>query len=122
MMLASLPWVGSPALVPLDMTIDRDHLARMTLDEPALAREVLTLFDTQADLCLAELAGHLADPPRIAHRLKGAARGVGAFAVAEAAEEVERARGPAALQQAVAGLAEAVRQTRREIAEILDLS
>ena len=32
--------------------IDQDHLARMTLGELSLQREVLALFDRQADLLL----------------------------------------------------------------------
>lgn len=121
-LLATLPWACAPTLVPLEMTIDRDHLARMTLDEPDLAREVLELFAAQAERSLGQLREPQADVATIAHRLKGAARGVGAFAVAEAADEVELARGTDARAQALAALAEAVRQTGLEIAEILDLS
>lgn len=121
-LLAALPFVGSPPLVPLEMTIDRDHLAQMTLGEDELAREVLTLFDAQADQTLAELRDPEADTSRLAHRLRGAARGVGAFAVAEAADELERARGRSGRAEALRILSEAIRQTRLEIAEILRLS
>jgi len=121
MLLADLPFVGSPALVPLEMTIDRDHLARMTLDEPDLAREVLGLFDAQALRALAELRQPGADRTAIAHRVKGAARGVGAFQVAEAAEALELARGTAQAGEALAALEQAIGETQAEIVEILKL-
>ena len=71
--------------------INLAHLDRMTHGDRALAREVLRLFDFQAERLLAALA--LADNAKArveaAHTLKGAARGVGAFAVARIAEDVE---------------------------------
>lgn len=121
-----LAWVASPSLVPLDMTIDRDHLARMTLHEAALEREVLVLFDHQAEEISERLrlvaAGDPADAAGIAHRIKGAARGIGAFEVAAAAETLERASGAAQIVDAVNELCAAIALTRLEIAEILSLS
>ena len=121
-----LAFVASPSLVPLDMTIDRDHLARMTLNEAALEREVLALFDHQAEDIHERLRqmieGQAADAGEMAHRSKGAARGIGAFEVAAAAETLEQASSPAAIHEAAQGLRDAIRLTRLEIAEILSLS
>ena len=71
--------------------IDLDHLARQTLGDSALEREVLALFTAQARL----LAGRIGEAAteeerRMIHTMKGAASGVGAFAVAEGAARIER--------------------------------
>ena len=72
--------------------IDVDHLARMTLDDRAVEREVLQLFDRQSALLLARLPN---EPPEVvatlAHTLTGSARGIGAWQVAAAAEALEQA-------------------------------
>ncbi|MDO8534012.1 MAG: Hpt domain-containing protein [Xanthobacteraceae bacterium] len=72
---------------------DLAHLEQATNGDRALAREVLQLFDRQAEKLLTEIAT-AADPRRrseAAHTLKGAARGVGAFVLANAAEAIETA-------------------------------
>jgi HPt (histidine-containing phosphotransfer) domain-containing protein len=84
----------------------------MTDGDRALAREVLRLFEAQAERQLAaiEAAGDAKARVQAAHTLKGAARGVGAFAVAAAAEEIEAAdmgSGTAALARLRARVAEA---------------
>jgi HPt (histidine-containing phosphotransfer) domain-containing protein len=79
-----------PMPAPAEAVIDFEHLARMTLGEPSLEAEVLTLFDRQADILLARMQD--APPAAVAafaHTLKGSARGIGAWRVAEAAEAVE---------------------------------
>ena len=72
--------------------IDLAHLDRMTFGEENLAREVLQLFDRQANTLLAHIkrAGP-SSAARLAHTLKGSARGIGAWKVAAAAEEYELA-------------------------------
>lgn len=71
--------------------IDLVHLARQTLGDRALEREVLDLFVLQARSVLDQLA--LARDQRqrmeLAHTLKGSARSVGAWRVAGAAEICE---------------------------------
>lgn len=83
-------WVASPPLVPEGPAIDFEHLARMTLGERDVEREVLELFRQQ----LIDLLGRLEKLPRegvsLAHTLKGSARGVGAFAVGDSADRLER--------------------------------
>jgi HPt (histidine-containing phosphotransfer) domain-containing protein len=73
--------------------IDRDHLARYTLGDVALEREVLGLFVDQIPETLGQLDGAGDDEERVraAHTLKGSARAVGAKRLAEVAEEVEKA-------------------------------
>lgn len=72
--------------------IDEDHLARMTLGDEILEREVLEIFARQTTLILARIAG--LDGARLAaaaHTLKGSASGLGAWRLAKAAERVEQA-------------------------------
>jgi HPt (histidine-containing phosphotransfer) domain-containing protein len=102
-----------------DPAIDRAHLFRMTLGDRALEREVLVLFDRQIEM----LIGRMREPDpsglaELAHTLKGAALGVGAWPMARAAEAVEAAP-PAQLASAVAALAAAAGETRGAIAGIL---
>ena len=86
--------VEAPALAPLDQAgapaIDIVHLARMTGGDRNLEREVLELFAMQARMLLARMREQ--PPPAVgalAHVLNGSARGIGAWAVAEAAEALE---------------------------------
>lgn len=84
--------VIAPPLSPVERPIDLGHLARMTLGERELEREVLRLFDRQADMLLVKMRE--AAPAAVAayaHTLKGSARGIGAWAVARAAGDVESA-------------------------------
>ena len=88
--------------------IDDAHLARMTLGDQALEREVLEIFLRQATLMIERIEG--AEPglaAAAAHTLTGSARGVGAWRVAQAAERLEQAAGhasEAALDEAVDAL------------------
>ncbi|MCC6888567.1 MAG: Hpt domain-containing protein [Hyphomicrobiales bacterium] len=116
----------APPLAPGVASIDREHLARMTDGERDLEREVLKLYATQATILLERiLSGAL--PARavaaLAHTLSGSSRGIGAWAVAEAAAALEadeaQGRDPAA---AVARLHAAVRCAQREIAELVRAS
>jgi HPt (histidine-containing phosphotransfer) domain-containing protein len=74
--------------------IDLEHLAKYTGGEKGLNGEILRLFDGQITSMVAELNDLLAsrDSKRwreIAHTIKGAARGVGAFEMGEAAAKAE---------------------------------
>ena len=81
----------SPPLVPDDGPIDIEHLQRMTLGDASLEREVLAMFSAQAASLICTLATFPADAPALAHTLKGSARAIGAFAVADAAADLETA-------------------------------
>jgi hypothetical protein len=81
----------APFAHPTDRVIDLAHLARMTGGDHDLEREVLRLFAMQCDALLGRMRG--ATSPivgALAHTLNGSARGIGAWAVTEAAEAVER--------------------------------
>lgn len=95
--------------------IDRAHLTRMTFGEAALERELLELFDRQAELLVARIAQGDSSAAVLAHTLKGSALGVGASEVAAAAAATEQA--PTAERRAA--LAAAVARARAEIAGIL---
>jgi HPt (histidine-containing phosphotransfer) domain-containing protein len=97
---------------------DLVHLSRQTMGDRELEHEVLSLFQRQASHIGGKLAtlesgadhGARAD---LAHKLKGSARAVGAFAVARAAENYEHS--------ARAGLLRAMdsRQLQEALAEAL---
>jgi len=101
-------------------TIDEDHLGRMTLGDRSLEREVLAIFARQTAVMLERMAG--AKPSlaaAAAHTLKGSARGVGAWRVAQAAERLEEAAAApgdeAAVHLAVAELQAACLEVRTVI-------
>jgi HPt (histidine-containing phosphotransfer) domain-containing protein len=87
--LERIDWMPSPPLVPDDGPIDIEHLARMTLGDARLEREVLAMFSAQAVSLIAALATMTAEAGMLAHTLKGSARAIGAFRVADAAEHLE---------------------------------
>ncbi|PYE89961.1 Hpt domain-containing protein [Phyllobacterium leguminum] len=70
--------------------IDLVHLARQTLGDRALEAEVLSLFSRQAGSIASRIGqGMGKERGLLAHSLKGSARSIGAFRVAELAERVE---------------------------------
>jgi HPt (histidine-containing phosphotransfer) domain-containing protein len=74
--------------------VDLAHLARYTGGDAALNAEVLRLFDSQVNDMVARLNAILAARDQkswkeVTHTLKGAARGIGAFAFADAAAAAE---------------------------------
>ncbi|MGI9481535.1 MAG: Hpt domain-containing protein [Hyphomicrobiales bacterium] len=75
------------ASAPIDMA----HLDHYTAGDRTLAREVLWLFQEQSATYCAELrcANAQEEWQRLAHTLKGSARGVGAWAVVSAAQTAE---------------------------------
>ena len=118
---AVVDFMSAPPLAPADRPIDVTHLARMTLGDASLEREVLQLFDRQADMLLARM--RKAAPPAAAahaHTLKGSSRGIGAWGVASAAEAVERAgTRHADVEAAIGRLGIAIDEARAVIAELL---
>ncbi|MEY9186147.1 HPt (histidine-containing phosphotransfer) domain-containing protein [Bradyrhizobium sp. USDA 326] len=110
----------SPPLAPIDSPLDLDHLSRMTLGDTELEQEVLAMFGEQAGRLLAAMAARPAEAGALAHKLKGSARGIGAFAVADAAASLESAiRAGHGRSHAFAALKEAVTEARAAIAAIL---
>ena len=105
-----------------DVAIDRGHLTRMTFGDRSLEREVLALFDRQAELLIARMRG--GEPSAVAtlaHTLKGSAAGIGASRVAQTAGAAEIAAGLSAAEcsQAIDRLAASVDEARVLIAEFL---
>jgi HPt (histidine-containing phosphotransfer) domain-containing protein len=121
--LERIAWMPSPPLVPDDGPINMEHLQRMTLGDASLEHEVLAMFSAQAVRFIGTLATLPADASALAHTLKGSARTIGAFQVADAAECLEAVMqngdDPA---QALADLNDAVAQARTAIDAILDRS
>lgn len=120
---AGLRTVLAPPIVPAQRPIDLVHLSRMTLDDRALEREVLALFDRQMLMMMERIGTSTPDvAAAAAHTLKGSATGIGAWQVASAAAAVETAAkdgDKSAWQQRIAGLDEAVRDARCGISELL---
>src|SRR5260370_17437330 len=89
--LERIDWMPSPPLAPDDGPIDFEHLKRMTLGDAGLEQEVLAMFSAQSAKLIATLATAPADAGALAHTLKGSARAIGAFGVADAAARLEAA-------------------------------
>jgi HPt (histidine-containing phosphotransfer) domain-containing protein len=112
----------APALAPDDRPIDLVHLARMTMGDRSLEREVLQLFERQSALLIARMrTAAPAGIATLAHTLKGSARGIGAWRVARAAEALELAAsaGSAAIAEALDQLGAAADEARTVIRELL---
>jgi HPt (histidine-containing phosphotransfer) domain-containing protein len=74
--------------------VDLVHLARYTGGDAALNAEILQMFATQSADLVKQLASFLNEKDaknwrHVTHTVKGAARGVGAFALADAAADAE---------------------------------
>jgi HPt (histidine-containing phosphotransfer) domain-containing protein len=87
--LEQVEWMPSPPLAPDDGPIDFEHLKRMTLDDAGLEQEVLAMFAAQSAKLMATLAAVPADAAALAHTLRGSARSIGAYGVADAAARLE---------------------------------
>jgi HPt (histidine-containing phosphotransfer) domain-containing protein len=115
-----IEWMPSPPLAPDDGPIDLAHLARMTLGDAGLERQVLVMFAGQAAGLVGKLALLPAEAGALAHMLSGSARAVGAFRVAECAEALEvaikRGENPA---KSLAELKAAVKDARAAIDTML---
>jgi HPt (histidine-containing phosphotransfer) domain-containing protein len=118
-----IDWMPSPPLAPDDGPIDIAHLRQMTLGDTSLEREVLAMFSAQAVGLVGALATLPSDARALAHTLKGSARTIGAFGVADAAGCLE-----ALIQnggdptRALAELNDAVAEAREAIDAILHRS
>jgi HPt (histidine-containing phosphotransfer) domain-containing protein len=99
------------------IAIDFAHLEQMTLGDRTLQRQVLELFERQAELLLARM--RQSEPSvvaTLAHTLCGSARAIGAWRVAAAAEALERAAVErTAVEARLAGLAAATTEARHAI-------
>jgi HPt (histidine-containing phosphotransfer) domain-containing protein len=121
-MLTAPPLVPSDSAAANERPIDLVHLARTTLGDRGLEREVLHLFDRQADQLVSRMrAAAPGGIAPLAHTLKGSASGIGAWRVARAAEALEVAVGAGTkdVGPALDRLADATREARSVIADLL---
>lgn len=113
---------GDHAAASFERPIDLVHLARQTLGDRSLEREVLNLFVVQARSVLAQMQAAPPGRPRLelAHTLKGSARSVGAWQVAAEAEACETLfeATETSWQAALERLSIAVRQAFTAIADV----
>ena len=118
---------ADPGDGPAGEPIDRAYLARFTLGNAALEREVLELFAAQAPIYLQRLraAQTRKDWKDAAHTIKGSASAVGArrlSCVATMAEKVDieadAARSEGHREQAIAAVAAAGEEACRYIARL----
>ena len=86
-----------PEMTIAERPLDLDHLNKYTGGDRGLNREILKLFEDQCATMLAQLEALATDNGvgskswhHLAHTLKGAARGVGAFGLADVAAEAEK--------------------------------
>src|SRR5262245_55110845 len=90
---AALP---DESAVPFGLAIDLNHLHRQTMGDRHRQRQVLKMFLRHADEQIERLRAAQSNEARreAAHGLVGSSRGIGAFAMAAIAAEIEAARGP----------------------------
>ena len=118
--LERVEWMPSPPLAPGGGPIDFDHLRRMTLGEAGIEQDVLRIFSAQSATLVETLVAMPSNAGALAHTLKGSARAIGAFAVADAAERLETVlAGGSDPTAALAGLGEAVAEAREAIGAVL---
>lgn len=110
----------SPPPASSDSPIDLNHLRGMTMGDPALEQEVLALFAAQTADLLRSLAAMPDDAAARVHTLKGSARAIGAFRVADAAAGLEAAmRAAGDASEALARLQREVTLAQQAVAEML---
>jgi HPt (histidine-containing phosphotransfer) domain-containing protein len=118
--LQGIEWMPSPPLAPDDGPLDLAHLRRTTFGDAGLEREVLAMFAGQAARLVHALGTMSPDAGRLTHTLRGSAGAIGAFRVAEAACELERAiQNGADPARWLAELRDAVAEARSAIDVIL---
>lgn len=122
--MASFDAVGGQGEVASARPVDLVHLARYTMGNRLLEREVLELFLTQSEQYLARLsqAGDAKAWKDAAHTIKGSARGIGAWQVACCAEEAESLDAAAlekGRQDAIDALEVNIRETNGYIRSLL---
>ena len=83
--------IGVAGSKPTEPPIDMVHLGRQTFDDDGLALEVLRLFDSSisAQYDRLETSTTIADLLKHLHGIKGAASGIGAWALSSLARRAE---------------------------------
>jgi len=81
---------GESSVTATARPIDMAHLSRQTLGDRAIEQEVLGMFVQQSVLVRDRIAAaNIKERLQLAHGLKGAAKGVGAFPIAACLSEIE---------------------------------
>ena len=106
--------------------IDLVHLTRHTFGDCDLEREVLRLFVTQSSLYVARLMAATSRKAWLeaAHTIKGSARSIGAWGVADAAERAEAEpfrKGSSGVARAAARLQEQVEEANGFIEQLISV-
>jgi HPt (histidine-containing phosphotransfer) domain-containing protein len=103
---------GEGARAPRTRPIDFAHLNQQTMGDRAIEQEVLGLFAQQASSLIEQICQAGRDERlRLAHSLKGSARSVGAFPIADCLAELEEDPDDAAI----------LRRLKRLIAEAMEV-
>ncbi len=103
---------GENARTRRSRPIDFEQLSRQTMGDRALEQEVLALFVHHATAIGEQIvAADREQRIRLAHGLKGSSRSVGAFPVADCAEQLEQAPDDMAT----------VQRLRRRVAEVAEV-
>lgn len=106
------------------MLIDLVHLSKYTLGDRDLECELLGLFRSQSSVYMGRLetAGCLDEWKEAAHGLKGSAKGIGAWAIADHAETAEQMCSiePSDRDDALQSMRATVDETIAHIAVLLD--
>lgn len=81
---------GETAGLSRSRPVDLVHLARQTMGDRSLEQEVLGMFAQQVAMMAQRMrSADLTERQRLAHTLKGSARSVGAFVLADCAAALE---------------------------------
>jgi len=84
------PQTDTAGIAAQETPVDLAHLARQTFGDAALEQEVLGMFADQLEEAVERLPrAALGERQHLAHGLVGAARGVGAFRLADCVAEIE---------------------------------
>ena len=107
--------------------VDLVHLSRLTLGNRDLEQEVLQLFIRQSSIYLKRLS-EASDKKSwcdVAHTIKGSAKGIGAWKVAEIAEAIERvqkAEAEGETRELLQALSESVEEANAFIESVISKS
>jgi HPt (histidine-containing phosphotransfer) domain-containing protein len=101
---------GETSLRSRSRPIDLEHLSRQTLGDRNVEQEVLAMFASQA-LAVRDsiMQANASERLQLAHGLKGSARGVGAFTLADCADRIEKSPDDRAAVKRLAVLIDDVR-------------
>jgi HPt (histidine-containing phosphotransfer) domain-containing protein len=110
------------AEAPPSAPLDRVYLSRQTFGDRKLEREVLDLFRTQSPIYLGRVKAARSNSEwrEAVHTLKGSARAVGAWRIAEAAERAELGN-PPSRAASIAQLESSVLEANAFIGSVLEL-